>query len=273
MKNINYQLFVSDFDGTLCQRNGKVSEESKNIIQQYIADGGKFAISTGRLHYGILSQAKELGLKGAISCCNGALILDIQTHTPLLDGAMTIEKTVETCKRLEELDLHIHLYTFDNFYCNKDDEALIAYEKMMGNKAIRVLDKPLSQYALENGLRTYKMLAMVEPERIDGYISELRKRPIDDCEITKSASFLLEIVNSHYSKGTAVRFLADYYGIPLEKTVGIGDQWNDLPMIQTAGLGLAVKNGDPLLKSKATVLDYTNDEGAVAKAVKKYGYL
>ena len=67
--------------------------------------------------------------------------------------------------------------------------------------------------------------------------------------------------------------LAKYYNVPLEKTVGIGDQTNDLPMICTAGLGVAVKNADDELKAKADyICDLTHEEDAVAYVIEKFGF-
>ena len=75
-----------------------------------------------------------------------------------------------------------------------------------------------------------------------------------------------------YSKGTALKLLAEHYGVPLEKTIAIGDQRNDIPMIEAAGLGFAVKNADEELKKVALVCEYTNEESAVAKIIKQYAY-
>lgn len=271
MRKINYPLIISDFDGTLVQADGTVSKENQEAITSYVADGGHFAISTGRLHYGILSQAKELGLNGAVSCCQGAIILDIQTEKVLLSGVLSNAQTVEICEKMEELDLHIHLYCFDTYYSNKNDTALKAYEKAVRKQAF-VLDTPLSKYAKEHNLCAYKLLAMVDPQDVPRVIEKLQQANFKDCVVTKSSAFLVEVLNSQYSKGTAVEFLANYYGVPVEKTVGVGDQWNDLPMIQTAGVGIAVKNADEKLKEKAVVLDYTNEESAIAKIIQQYGY-
>jgi hydroxymethylpyrimidine pyrophosphatase-like HAD family hydrolase len=81
------------------------------------------------------------------------------------------------------------------------------------------------------------------------------------------------VINANHSKGTAVEFLAEYYGVPLEKTIAIGDQHNDLPMIEKAGLGIAVQNADESLKKAADcVCEFTNEESAVAKIIKRYAY-
>ena len=61
MRKIKYPLVISDFDGTLVKANGEISEETKKAIAEYIAAGGAFAISTGRLPAGILPCARELG--------------------------------------------------------------------------------------------------------------------------------------------------------------------------------------------------------------------
>lgn len=59
MQKINYPLIISDFDGTLVQSNGEISQKNKDAIAQYIRDGGAFAISTGRMPSGILPRVKD----------------------------------------------------------------------------------------------------------------------------------------------------------------------------------------------------------------------
>ena len=116
MRKINYPLIVSDFDGTLVKEDGTISEKNKKAIAEYIAAGGKFAISTGRLPSGILSRAQELGLQGNVCCCQGAIVLDIQTKEVLLEGRMSLQSTLTACKRLEELGLHIQVYDLWDYY-------------------------------------------------------------------------------------------------------------------------------------------------------------
>ena len=74
-----------------------------------------------------------------------------------------------------------------------------------------------------------------------------------------------------FTKGTSVKHLADHYGFDLDDVVAVGDGLNDLPMLQTAGLGLAVANAEPTLKEAVTVYPYTNDEDAVARIIMQYG--
>lgn len=273
MRKINYGLFVSDFDGTLVCDNDSISKENKQAIERYIANGGRFAISTGRLPHAILYRAKELGLKGAVSCCQGALIVDIETQKLLHHGAIPFETGLKICEKMESMGLHTHLYDVWDFYTNVQNENLAHYERITKTKGIYEPNKTLTELLKEKAFNPCKFLTMVDPKDADKVLEELRAENFEDCVVVKSASFLVEVNSAKYSKGTAVEFLAKHYGVPLEKTVACGDQMNDITMIQKAGLGIAVKNADESLKTKADIVaEYTNNESVICKMIEKYGY-
>ena len=164
MRKINYPLIISDFDGTLVRKDGKVSDKSKAIIRQYIQDGGKFAISTGRMPEAIISRAKELGLTGVVCCGQGAAIVDIETKKVLYEGTICNEVAVAICQKMEEMGLHIHVYDLWEYYSNVDDDALKMYENIVKAKAKLITDKPISIFVKESGMQPFKILAMVAPE-------------------------------------------------------------------------------------------------------------
>ena len=273
MKKINYPLIVSDFDGTLVKEDGTIAKETSDTIKQYIQDGGTFGICTGRLLPGILPRAKELGLKGLLACFQGAVIVDIETEEVLLEGYLDSEDAAEICKVMEDMDLHIHVYEFDKFYCNRDDWALKEYERIVGVQGIVYTEKPLSQRIREEKMQVVKVLTMVDPQDKIRVYEQANKLLGDRFYVTYSAAFLVEVTQKKYSKGTAVEFMANHYGVPVEKTVAVGDALNDLPMLQRAGVGLAVKNADDQLKSLVTPFGYTNEENAIGKIIEEYGYM
>lgn len=273
MQNINYGLIISDFDGTLVKADGSISSATKASIAEYRKAGGKFAISTGRLPEGILDRANELGLKGAVACCQGAVIVDIETRAVLFQGAIPNAVAVRICEKMEEMDLHIHVYDLWEYYCNKDDAALQYYQKMTGTKANLVLDRPMSAFLKEKGFDVYKFVTIVEAKDNERVKKALEAARFEGCGVTKSGENLVEVVNAKYSKGTAVDFLSDYYHVPIERTIAIGDQHNDVPMVEKAGFGIAVKNADERLKACADcVWEYTNEEDAVRTIIEKYGF-
>ena len=273
MQKINYGLIISDFDGTLVSEDGTICPKNKQAIAKYRENGGQFAISTGRLPNGILPRANELGLKGVVSCCQGAVIVDIETKEVIFQDFIKHETALKICKAIEKLDIHMHMYCVWEFYCNKDDDALVYYQNITGTKAKLVVDRPISQLLQEKKLDVCKFIMMVPPEDAEEIIQTLEQENFEDCVVTKSAPYLVEVVNGRCSKGTAVKFLSQYYQVPIEKTVSIGDQWNDIPMVKAAGLGIAVQNADLRLKEEADeVCPYTNKEGAVGAVIEKYGF-
>ena len=274
MRKIKYPLIVSDFDGTLVREDGTISERTRTAIRKYVEAGGHFAISTGRMPTGILPRARELGLTGVVCCGQGPAIVGIQNNEVISTGRMSNDVAVAICEKMERLNLHIHVYDLWDYYSNMNDDALAAYEKVVGVKAIVKDEKPISQFVRETNLQPFKILAAVAPEDNEKVRLELEAENFKDCQVTRSSIFLVEVGNAKYSKGTAVNFLAERYGANIESVIAVGDQRNDLAMIEVAGLGIAVKNADEALKEAANlVLEYTNDEDAIAEIIEKYAYM
>ncbi len=273
MRKIKYPLIVSDFDGTLVREDGTVSQTDANAINAYIAAGGVFAISTGRLPAAILPRARELGLKGLLCCCQGAIILDIESGKVIFDGKLSLRDTLTACKKMEEMGLHIQLFDLWTYYSNMDDDLLKMYERVAGTKAKLCVDKKLSELVAERELAAYKLLAMVQPQDNARVLRALTEAKLPGCSVTTSMAWLVEVINAEYSKGSAVAYLSNRYGVPIEKTVAVGDQCNDIPMIERAGIGIAVQNADARLKEQADyVLERTNEENAIAEMIEKFGF-
>ncbi len=272
MQKLKYPLVVSDFDGTLARRDGTISEKTRKTIDKFIADGGTFCVCTGRMPSAILPEVKALGLKGLVCCGQGSVIMDIESGETLFEERLPNDLAVEICQKVEDLGLHTHTYDLMDFFSNMDDEPLRMYEEAVKTIAIRVLDKPLWKYLEETGLKPFKFLMMVKPEDNEKIIKQLQAFNFRDCIVTKSANFLIEICNEKCSKATALEYLAKWKGVSIDETIALGDQWNDMPMLQRAGLGLAVANAQAELKQIATALPYTNNEDAVAYAIEHYAY-
>ncbi len=273
MKDIDYQLIVSDFDGTLASSDGTISEKNKNAIFEYISAGGIFAISTGRLPPSILPQARALGLKGLVSCGQGTIILDIESGELLFEDRLPHEATLAICRKMEDMGLHILAFDLWDFYSNRDDEMLKKYERISKMNGIAITDRKLSDFLEEKHISVYKFIALVEPRDNASIFVSLKNADLPACDITKSMDFLVEVVNKELSKGTALAFLAKKYGIPMQKTIAIGDNYNDISMIECAGLGVAVGNAESALKEHAGyVCEYTNNESAVASVIDKFGF-
>ena len=266
---MKYKLFISDFDGTLLRSDGTISERTKQAIARYNSSGGTFAVCTGRMLCSILPRLKELGIEsGLVVAYQGAMIANIKTGKLLKNEGFACEDALKVIRLLEADGRHIHVYADDNFYCNRDDELLHTYEKICGVKG-EVIEGLLSDMVAVNRLNVTKILAMTAPAERDGLREKLSRALGERFYVTTSSEWLVEVMPAGQSKASAVDFLGEYYGIPQGEIAAIGDQLNDLPMIERAGGKFTVENGEAELKVGAIAVP-SNDDDGVAFAIENY---
>ncbi len=271
MKALKYPLILSDFDGTLLRSDESVSDETICAINEYKAMGGRFALCTGRMLSSALQVAKQLGISGLLACFQGSIVADIETERLIVDGYIDKEGAGEICDFLQAMNQHIHVYDTYDYYSNMDDQWLHHYERIVGAKAIVKSDEPLSAFIEKSQIKVRKIIALVHPEQKEKLYNELQQRFGARYYVTYSAAFMVEISSREYSKATALEKIAEYYGLTAEQAIAVGDNLNDLPMIERAGLGVAVKNAEDVLKEKADlVLERSNDEDGVAELIRNY---
>lgn len=269
---INCGLIVSDFDGTLIDDNQQILPEVKSAINDYVAAGGIFAVCTGRMLSSILPQVQALGLKGLVIAYQGSVIADIETGNIIKSNGMKYDDVVEICKDIEELGFGINVYCDEKIYTNypPDNVYLQKYERIIGVKAVHITGR-VSDYVAKNKMFCQKVLSIVSDSERDGLYAELKRRLGDRFDVTCSATVLVEVSPLGDNKGEALKFLANHYNVPIEKTVAAGDNLNDLSMIQAAGIGCAVGNATTTLKEAADFISVSNNDGAIAQIIKKFG--
>ena len=267
---MQYKLIVSDFDGTLRQTAGGVSEENIEAIGAYVKAGGIFALCTGRMMSSILPYAKRLGLKGLIVAYQGAIIQDIESGQVFRDARIPNADAVAICRCLEQGGNHIHVYDGDVLYVNKDDDFKKWYERACSVEGI-LTDFEISKTVEAKRICPHKILVVCSAADRDKIFTELSAKLGDKYYVTTSMEYLVEITAKGCNKGDALRFLADYFNIPIANTIAIGDNYNDLPMIRAAGLGVAVGNAEQTVQEQADVVTRVCDEGGVGYIIRKYG--
>lgn len=268
---MKYRLIVSDFDGTLRKTDGSVSDGTKAAIRDFRNAGGVFAICTGRMLTSILPIARELGLEGLVVAFQGNMIADISSGEVLFKSGIDPDSAAEICRVLEERGEHIHIYTEDEFFVNVQDEALEIYESVVKCKGTVIDRERLSDKILRERLTVYKIMCMVPEERKIACYSDLNQMFGDRFYVTYSAAFLVEITTKNCNKGTAMGFLCERYGILQSESIAVGDNFNDAPMLQFAGLGIAVRNASAALKEVSDLIVESNDDDGVAHVIRRFG--
>ena len=273
MKKLNYKLIVSDFDGTLIDDNQQVLPKVRTAIENYVACGGIFAVCTGRMTCCILPRVRELGLKGLVVAYQGTVITDIESGKILKYGGISSAGIAEICRNVKELGQPVNVYCGDDLYTDipKDNEYLQKYERIVGIDA-KYVDGDIADFVLKNDLFCQKVAILIAPNEQEAVFKELQRRLGDRYDVTCSAAVLIEISPLGDNKGEAVKYLADKFGIPIEKTVAVGDNLNDLSMVKVAGVGVAVGNAVAALKNAADFVALSNNDGAIAQIIEKFGF-
>lgn len=273
MRKLNYRLIISDFDGTLFRSDHTVAPETVEKINEFVSAGGIFVVSTGRGIRAILPQVQELGLKGLVSSYQGSTIAEIETGKLLVDGGMSKEDALRICKAFEEDEgIHTQVYTLNDFFVNKDNEARRLYEEVTKTKGIYFEGKA-SDFVQTLNETIKKVNVLVAPKDKMQVYNRMKERLGDEFYVAYSAETLVEVSAKDYSKGTALIFIANHFGVPIEKTLAVGDNLNDLPMLKVAGKGIPVANADGKLKEMMPAYAYSNDENAVGRIIEEYGFM
>lgn len=271
-KIINKRLIVSDFDGTLITDEQEIPQEVRTAINEYVECGGIFAVCTGRMLRSILPRVRELGLKGLVVAYQGTVIAEIGSGKIIKSGSLENSDVVEICRYIEELGFNINTYSDDILYSDipKDNVHLQRYEAITGVEAEYV--SLMSDFALKNNLRCQKITCLVSKSKREELYLKLCQKFKNRFDVTCSAEVLVEISPLGDTKGSALKYIADYYGVPMDSTVAVGDNLNDLSMIDAAETGVAVGNAAELLKQSADYVTVSNNDGAVAKIIEKFGF-
>ncbi len=266
---MKYKLVCSDLDDTLIDSHQQLSDKVKEAITRYVDAGGKFVIATGRMTSGVMPVCRELGLTGEVLTFQGAVVTDISTGKTLEEVVFENKEAVEIGSFIENMGYYYQTYIEDYFITKKATEYTIMYGKLSVAK-YKETGINVSEYLQKNNLRPPKILLMEDAEKIPEMLKNLKENFRDKYLINTSKPFIIEIVPKSINKGKAVERLAQKYNIKREEVICIGDSANDIPMLEYAGLGVAVDNADFSTKKYADIIAPSCDEDGVAWVIENY---
>lgn len=266
---MKYKLIALDLDGTLTDDAKEVPPHTVAVLHRAIEKGAAVALVSGRPTIGMERVAKTLELErtgGYILAYNGGHILDCRTGRDLYKAEFPrdcIQEAVE--------------------FARKSHVAMVSYD----GEGI-VTEGPLDQYvqheSYNNGipykqvadLPTYlsypfvKMVMCGAPEVIGALEPAVAAHFAGRLDIYRAESIYLEIMPRNIRKSTGLQRLMDHLGIQAAELMACGDAHNDLPMMEMAGLSVAMENAYENVKKAAHFITKSNNEEGVAYAVEKF---
>ncbi|MBE5921201.1 MAG: HAD family phosphatase [Lachnospiraceae bacterium] len=268
---MKYKVLVLDIDGTLRTSDKRITKTNYDAIQKLMNDGVKVVIASGRPTYGVVPTAKELGLdkkNGYILSFNGGVITNCTTGERLCDYTLPTGTIARIGAFAAKHGCNMLSYDGDRIITDNPDNPFAALES-------RICALPMTEVL---DWHTYDNLAANKCMILhEGHILE-HLEPIAQAEfgaemnVFRSEPFFLEIVPKGIDKARSLAILLEKFGLTKDDMVACGDGFNDLSMIQFAGMGVAMANAQPQVKEVADFITLSNDEDGVAYAIKKLFY-
>ena len=299
------KLIAIDMDGTLLGSDGKVSNRNLTALREAEAAGVEVVIATGRRHGYAMRVLRGLGLRGtnALVSSNGTVVRTVDAEL-IHRHHMPLETARWLCTHAAEFRSTL-VFTFDNLDANgHDNEGALVVEQtselqgsigrwMEANAPfIRMVDA--LEDALEpdspQGVPIQAMLCGpvtrmraaearllenpgVVPVGADGRDHPHAQLTLHRTEYPEKDLCILDILPGGCSKATAIAKIAAAQGIHPSEVMAIGDNWNDLPMLEFAGHAVVMANAPPDLqafaRTRGWVLGLSNDEDGVAHAIEE----
>jgi len=266
------KLLVLDIDGTITGDSNTLSVTVKEVIAAVQAKGIKVAIATGRMYCSALRFHQEIGSTLPLIAYQGAWIQDpgddkIHRHLPV-----SREITQQLLEYFEQPDLRsllsVHFYINDQLYVREITKETDNYQQRSGVTAISVGDL---RQLLDH--EPTKILALSEDANLtQQLLADLRlKYKPTDLYLTTSVPTFLEAANTHVNKGNAVRYLAEeMLGLENHHVMTIGDNFNDVEMLDYAGISVAMGNAPPEVQAIANWVAPSIELDGAAIAIEKF---
>ena len=281
------KLIALDMDGTTLSSKNEISFENIQAIKAAQEQGHVVMILSGRAPESINAIQNRYGLNCPIGGSNGTAVF---ADGKLLElTSLTASQNKDAVKEIEKESMPYKLYTNKGIYFHSDwinrMEKVISsgaipaefYEDENYGKMTRVPDESegvqffddLDTLLKDEDLAIQKIFILaLNPGQRNRVLTSLKS--IDGVYVTISSPFNIEIMNINGNKGNGLKVMAEYFKIPLEETVAIGDQQNDVPMFKVAGLSIAMGNAEEEIQKLCDFVTLTNDENGVAHAINHY---
>ena len=270
--SLKYKMLVTDMDYTLLNKEKKVSDRNREALRRAMEKGVHMVVATGRIYTSARIYAKLLGLDTPIIASNGALIKD--ASKTIFRDILSQDTVREMLRLCHKYGVYCHFFTENTIYSEKLINVSLRYtewNKYMGEEdqvKIRIVD---DGEEIVEAAKSEVLKAVVFDDD-DEKIQKLRDGIMETgiVSVSQSMKHNLEVMNKGVNKGNAVRILAQMYGINREEIIAIGDNENDISMIEYAGLGIAMGNAEELLKRAADHVTGDYQEDGVAEAIEKF---
>jgi len=242
-----FDLLVLDLDGTLLHEGLELDPAQVSAFRRAMGRGLTITVATGRMPRAAAPYLAELRITAPVILYNGALVRDPSAGRDLLSLELPRGLPWRVYRSFAHAPVHPLFYRDDHLYCLELTSPIAAYclERRL---TVEIVADP------EPFLRTgsfAKCLFIGNPADLRPFREEIAPRLASEARLVHSRPDQLDLLPAAASKGAALRFLARHLGIPLSRVIAVGDEENDLEMLQESGLGIAMAHAPEEVRAAA----------------------
>lgn len=268
------KLVAADMDGTLLDKERKITEYTQNVIRKAVKAGVEFIPATGRAVNALPPELKAMKEIRYGIFSNGATVYDLWENKVIYRHHFEIPRVLELIQFLRQFDLMISVSMNGQSYGERKAMENIDYYELDENtreiivgsrKVIENLEEHLKNRNDTVEKMTLVFRSMEERKNVWMALSQ-----IEDVQFSSSLPKNIEISPKGCNKGDGLSHLLEALGIKKEEAMACGDADNDKEMLEISGKAVVMENGLESMKAIADYITVSNQEDGVAKAMEKF---
>ena len=271
----NVKLMTFDLDDTLFNRKKEITPATVEALNEAANMGVELVPATGRFWKAVPENVKSLKFIHYAITINGAEIFDVHENKSLAKFEIPLERAELITRVLDEIDC-IYDCVIDGFGWMQKELYERRAEFSIGDWQMKALTdfrhpvEDIHETLREKNHGIQKIQPFFKNQELRLKLLTALPVVFPNNIFSSSVPNNIEINDIHANKGDALKFIADYLKIPLSETMSFGDGLNDIYMIKSAGIGVAMGNACEELKAEADYVTLDCDNDGIAEGIKKF---
>jgi Cof subfamily protein (haloacid dehalogenase superfamily) len=260
------RMLAVDLDGTLFDHEGNVSEANRKAIYETAERGIEVVPVSARPVFGMEYGLRAFDLFRYFIAFNGAYLYDRSTHQVLLDLQIEPEPLREILRLIKKLGLYAGYYVGNDFYADVDGESARIETRFLGRAPVMLPD--LIEVS-GRGANKLIVLELNDTDKLAALYEEVTVT-VQGLHVSFSSRNSIEITPGNATKGDGLHFLAKRLSVPREAIMAIGDHYNDISMLEYAGLAIAMSDAPAEVQQIADFVATPCEGCGVADAIDRF---
>lgn len=270
MKNSRYKLIALDIDGTLIGSSGVIDSKTRQLLIEIQRNYGvRLVLASGRPLAGILDLAEELELTlhgGFLMPYNGGEVYRANNaahSSPILTHSLPLSLVKKIYQTASQHKLSIISYQDNNLISEDIDNPYVQKEVEITG----MTPKRVEHFTESIPPFVPKCLIVGNPEELSNFTPQFRDLYTGQVDAFQSNPYFLEVVPIGVNKGKSLEWLISYLGYERKEVIAFGDNFNDIEMLQMAGVGVAMQNAPIEVQKEADKVTSSCDEAGVCPII------